>query len=239
MIQSGLNDPALTPSPANPIVSLLQSGIRNPATTPNPIVSMIQSGIKSPTTYTKEPTSFALSNIDFGSTLVQSPKPIVNPIDPDSTPGEVRFCSSAAYTSWNGDEENAVCDSITTDLGSCRNLGAARRGKVGFCCSLSLSAVVEICSPRSLASLRCLTRLLRRRLLRHFHPAYTRPWNVRKDRGPVPDADIQAGRKRQTGQRAAVSAVRRRRLLRQRGMGQVAWCAEPSRSDRRWWWLGE
>lgn len=153
LVHSGIKTPT-TPPVANPVVSLIQSGMRDPAMTPNPIVSLIRSTLRPTTTYTQEP-SFALSDIEFGSTLVPAPKPTINPVDPESTPGEVRFCTSAAYTSWNGDAADAICDAIQTELGSCRNLSAALRGKVRYAprhdcvCSTYPRAISVAITPRS------------------------------------------------------------------------------------------
>ncbi|KAF2629562.1 hypothetical protein BU25DRAFT_456650 [Macroventuria anomochaeta] len=120
---------SVNPVPAkcsiNPAISMIQSGIKNPA------FNTVSTRIPKPApTYAKEPISFALSNIEFGTTLVQAPKPTIKPVDPDATSGEVLFCTSTAYTSWAGDDPNGSCDAVHSTWNECRSLSDVFKRKV-------------------------------------------------------------------------------------------------------------
>jgi|SRR5690242_14199154 len=137
-------EPAAPNGDSNALISMIKSGLLLPASTPNPIVSTIQSSMQksafapapappptsSPiTTYTQEPVSFALSDISFASS--PSPAPSPSPAaDPNSTPGAVLLCTSTTYSSWRGDDPDAVCDVVHSELNKCRNVSAAFRKKV-------------------------------------------------------------------------------------------------------------
>ena len=110
--------PAPAPSP-NPIISLIQSGIQNPAFSPPP-TSKYQ--------YENAPTSFALSHISFASHLIPHPRPTTPATD--ATPGEVRLCTGTTYTSDSGDSAEVQCDAVHAGFDKCLDLSEAFRGRV-------------------------------------------------------------------------------------------------------------